>query len=262
MPKFEDEPAEQPFYLYDYPPDWNYVGRVNELIESGALPYDTFFRLTSVGQKADQEPGNTREFMNYGLMRDMVDHIDDPDKMRPETRELLWGELPDAVVDINSRTNYWFYSGLDPIYYRMVDLAEVVKQRRQATGQTLPDEPYNGRLHTRTQEEWARCCGIARPIWRLIVKRFHPEWLENPGDYFYSAYIGTFATVYTIGEPRMRRGIVNHAVISDALVKTIYEEAASIGVRGIGRVGKEDLRVLLAEEHPELTEGHEVPATN
>lgn len=248
------------FVLYDYSPTFNYVGKANELIEAGVLPYDTMFRLLVAGQKADHIQGNTHEFLNYALIRDMVLHSRYPEQMRPETQELLWGELPDAVVDINSRVNNQSYSELEVVYYRLADLARAVKQRRLASGLSLAEEPYDRRLHTRTQEEWARCRGIARPIWRLIVQRFHPEWLQHPSDYFCRTFI-SFNTVYEIGEPRMRRGIVSHALISDPLVMSIYQEAITTGVRGIGRMGKEDLRVLLSDEHPELTEGHETRAS-
>jgi hypothetical protein len=91
-----------------------------------------------------------------------------------------------------------------------------------------------------------------------MVQRFHPEWLEEPSNYFPSGSIDIFLTFHEIGEKRQRRGIVSHAVFSDPLVMSFYQEALQTGVRGLGRVGIEDLRLLLTEEHPDLMEGHEI----
>ncbi len=190
-------------------------------------------------------------------MEDMARNIDRPNRMRPVTREILWGELPDAIVDINSRVNYPSYPKFEPMYYRMADLASAIHRRRTATGQSLPDMPYERSLYTPYQDEQSRCRGIARPLWRLLVQRSHPEWLENPKEYYPSSYIGTFCVVYAISESRQRRGIVSHAVLSDELVMSTYQEATSTGVRGIGPLGREDLRLLLSDEHPELLEGKE-----
>lgn len=247
-----------PFELYDYPSDWGVVGEVSTLIEAGHLPPDALFRLTSVGQRTSDDPEHPHHFLNWVMMLDMVDHARQPDKMQPYTRDVLYGKLPDAVVDVNSRVNHPAYAMMEPMYYRMADLVRTVRQRREANGQALPDKPYDRRLHT-VQDELSRCKAIARPIWRLIVQRTHPEWLENPGDYFPSSYIGTFCVVYDISEPRQRRGIVTHAILSDPLVHAVYQEAETTGVKGIGPVGREDLRLLLLDEHPELAKGHEQP---
>lgn len=254
------EPVGLPFDLYDYDQYHSGIeGKVNELIEAGRLPFDTFFRLASVGYKAEDTDEGYSIYLNYILMHDMVEHADAPDLMRPETQEVLYDELPDAIVDVNSSTNYRSYAKLEPMYYRRIDLARAIQRRRLDTGQALPEAPYDRRLHVVHQDEWSRCRRIAWPIWRLMVQRFHPEWLETPEDYYPSAYIGMFAVVYSISEPRMKRGIVSHAVFSDPLVLSIYEEAVATGVRGIGPLGKEDLRLLLLDEHPELLEGHELP---
>jgi hypothetical protein len=250
MSTAEETQVGLPFYLYNYD-HWGAAGEVHELIEAGCLPPDTFFRLAYVGQQTDPTYERGSKSLNYTLMLDMVQNVNRRRSMRPETRQLLEGDLPNAVVDVNSNYNYPSYAMLEPMYYRMADLASAIQRRRETCGQTIPEAPFDRRLHT-VQDERARCLGIARPLWRLIVKRFHPEWLENPSQYYPARYIGPFAVVYSIGENRMRRGIVSHAVISDPLVMSIYQEATETGVKGIGRVGKEDLRLLLSDEHPEL----------
>jgi len=261
MSSLEPESQTPQFELYDYYcPKLSPIKDINGLVEEGRLPTDTLFRLASVGQRVDSATRST--YLNFTMMAEILKYINSPDQMREETQKILFGDLPDAVVDINSAHNYPFYEELDMTYYRMEDLVRTVHNRRSAWGQALPDERYNGSLRIRVpQDEWSRCQAIARPIWRLIAQRSHPEWLENPSDYFFSRYIGNFCCIYEIGESTQRRGIVSHAVFSDPLVFSIYEEAISSGVKGIGKVGKEDLRLLLLDEHPELMEGHEIPTS-
>lgn len=248
-----------PFELGDYDSSYSpgITHRINELIEDGKLPFDTLFRLASVGYKTGRG-GST--LLNWLMMTDMLKHADTPGKMRARTRALLEGELPDAIVDVNSGYNYPAYSKLEPLYYRRADLVSAIHKRRAASGQALVEAPYDRRLHVRSQEEISRCQGIARPLWRLLVRRFHPEWLETPGDYFPSGYIGPFCVSYQYSENSQRYGVVTHAVFSDPLVMSIYEEATTTGVKGIGPMGREDLRLLLSDEHPELLEGHELPS--
>lgn len=247
-----------PFQLCDYDPHYTRVAQeVGELIEDGKLPFDTLFRLASVGYKTGR---GTSTYLNYIMMANMVKHVDTPTKMRSDVQALLDGELPDAIVDVNSSYNYPAYSKLEPLYYRKEDLVNAIHKRRVASGQALVEAPYDRRLHVRSQEEISRCRGIARPLWHLLVRRFHPEWLETPGDYFPSGYIGHFCVSYQYSEASQRYGVVTRAVFSDPLVMSIYEEATTTGVKGIGPMGKEDLRLLLSDEHPELLEGHELPS--
>lgn len=242
------------FILSGYLPDHGVVGDVNQLIDEGQLPSDTMFRLMAVGREAT----SSGRLLNYILMQDMVKHVDSPDKMKDRTQEVLYGKLPDAVVDINMRINYKEYPKLDVLYYSIFDLARSIRHRREATGQAIPQQPYDRRLHTQ-QDERNRCLGLAKPLWRTIVNRFHPEWIANPHSQYPSGFV-SFMTYYEIGEKLMQRGIVFNAVISDALVKSIYDESVETGVKGIGPVGREDLRLMLLEQHPDLAKGHELPA--
>ncbi|HRV75890.1 MAG TPA: hypothetical protein P5247_00725, partial [Candidatus Saccharimonadales bacterium] len=154
-----------------------------------------------------------------------------------------------------------FYPYLEPMYYRMMDLVRVIHSRRALSGDSLPDIPYPGTTKVRVpNEEWARCKAIARPIWRLIVERTHPEWFEDLDTFFVHGYIGGWGSYYEYKERTKRRGIVSHAILSDPLVMSFYQEAVATGINGIGPMGREDLRLLLIEENPELMEGNEIPS--
>lgn len=248
------------FTLQDYYPDSRPVKELDGLIESGKLPFDTLFRLASIGRVVDDATRST--YLNFTMMLEMIECDGKLDLMRESTRRLLTDELPDAIVDINSGHNHPFYSLLDPVYYRMMDLARTIHFRRVAQGKNIPDESYKiGTGLKVPQDEWSRCRALASPIWKLMVNRFHPEWLENPDIYYPNGYIGGWgsSTYYEYGIKKEQRGIVSHAVFSDPLVRSFYEEICQIGVDGIGPVGREDLRLLLKDEHPELMEGHELP---
>lgn len=250
-----------PFHLYDYD-GWPPARELEELIEDGTLPHDTFFRLAGVPNRLTDplDESDYPSLLTANLIHDMLANYDNPDAMRADTRNVLWGELPDALVDPNLfRGNEDVYKQVDPLYYTMTDLAQIIKEKREEASRSIPEMGFEKRSQT-VQDEWSRCVGIARPIWRTIVQRKHPEWLEDPSPYYPSSYIGHFCVVYEIGPKRMKRGVVTCAVLSDPLVHDVYEEVVATKVKGgIGKGGQESLRRLLMDEHPELMEGHEIP---
>lgn len=225
--------------------------QLEELIDQGKLPFDTLFRLTSIG-RGIEDPEDTDVFPNalrWKLLTDMIDNAENPEVMRSDTRELLWGDVPDAVIDVSNYTNKKFYAQLNPMFYRLADMAIAVQQRRETEGQTVSEVPPSVQMGTEDYE-WRLCVGLARPIWRLIVQRTHPEWIQNPGDY-YSPTI-SFNEVYHAGDKTMRKRLIGDTVLSDTIVFETYQEATETGVVGIGPAGKESLRFLLMDEHPEL----------
>jgi hypothetical protein len=250
-----------PFQLYDYDTGYSKAAKeVSKLIGNGSLPNDTFFRLAGVGQKTDSSYKGGSYLLNYTMMLEIAEHAtSSPELIREQTKAVLYGDLPGAIVDVNSRFNYASYSMVDTTYYTLYDLADTIKARREEYGQTLPERDFDKRLHTPNQNEDSRCIGMARKIWGVIVNRHYPEWFEVPSDHYPSARIGAFAVVYSIGDKQMKRGIVTNAVISDPVVSNFYNEVVETGVKRIGSVGREDLRRLLLEEHPKLLEGHELP---
>lgn len=223
--------------------------KVNALIEAGRLPFDAFFRLESIGRglpdllDEDEFPCS----LKWNILQDMIVHAGNPTAMRADTQRLLWGEPPNAVVDPCS--NNAFYTSLEPMYYELADLASAIERRRQDEGETATDVPQYWRESLK-EFEWSRCLALARPLWRVMVNRIHPEWLRNPGDYYHATI--SFDQIYGASERTMRRRLVGWTVLSDTVVFDIYKEALEVGVKGIAKSGKRSLRYLLADEHPEL----------
>lgn len=220
---------------------------IGELIDEEKLPFDTFFRLASFGTR-QVTTSDDKKTMQWMAMQDMLANHDRPEEMGQITQELLFDERPDAVMDwIGGRENRSFYRQLDPMFYRIGDLASVVRQRRANQGKTIADKPYDS---WNKEAEWGTCVGLARPVWRTLVQRLRPEWLKNPTDYCPPTFFMT--QVYYPGERTARRRVIGSTILSDTVVLDLYKEATETGVKGIGLVGRQDLRTLLSDEHPEL----------
>lgn len=242
---------EKPWFIPYHFEGLEVIQNIEGLMEAGRLPFDALFRLASIGHcQPDLLSDSDRpQRLSWVLMHDMVAHADTPETMRPDTQKLLWGDRPDAIIDWAQNANWRAYAQLDPMYYRMANLARVIKQRRAEQGKTVTEIPAG--WHTTPKElEKERCFGLARPIWRVIIQRTHPEWLDRPRDYYAPTW--SFNNVYEAGERTMRRRITDFSVLSDSVVLKMYTEAKETGVRGIGPVGRQSLRTLLSDEHPEL----------
>ncbi len=239
------------FYSHNYS-NTRAGNQVEALISEDVLPFDALFRLSSVGHRVvDQEC--SRQYpktLEWNLLQDMITHANEPDSMRGDTRELLLGELPKAIIDPDSYRNREFYAQLDPMYYRLADLANAIKRRRADEGETLTEAPASSNRSIERLER-GRCLGLARPLWRVMVQRVRPEWLENPEDYYHPT-LSFFNEVPQASERTMRSRVIARTVLSDTVVVDTYYEAVETGVVNIGPSGKESLRYLLVDEHPEL----------
>lgn len=219
-------------------------------IIAGHLPQDTYFRLRAIGQcQTDWKDGRNR--LAFNIAEDIAKNTQHPDQMRSDTQTLLWGERPDAVIDWEQTLHKDAYSTLDVMYYRMANLARVIKRQRQEENRTIKEVPDDWYISPERFEQ-KRCFGLARPIWRVIVQRIHPEWLAQPDSYCQRTVYGIWGSRNELSDQTMRRYIVGAAVISDEVVLNIYDESKRIGVKGIGPKGREALRELLSDEHPEL----------
>src|SRR5690606_21284717 len=108
---------------------------------------------------------------------------------------------------------------------------------------------------TEKQLLYRACRGIGRRIWRPIIERTHPEWIEEYEKYTPSGCIGRGDVQWReFGERRRLRMLVGAAVLRDDTLWDVYQESVTTGVRGIADGGNESLRRLLAEEHTELHE--------
>ncbi|CAN5154398.1 hypothetical protein BH09PAT3_BH09PAT3_6670 [soil metagenome] len=235
-------------------PDMFGLPKHDEVIEAAIatdqLPFDTWLRLRAVGDYVPDWQGEER-LLSHGIAKDIAEHVSAPEDMRPDTKRLLWGDRPDGVIDWEQSTNRQAYTTLDVMYYRMANLARVIKQQRKLDGATVTEVPDKWYV-TPDEFENTRCFGLARPLWRIIVQRTHPEWLERPAQYCSSTTFTMWSGARELSEGTMKRRIIGAAVFSDEVVYDIYEEATRTGVKGIAAKGRESLRNLLADEHPEL----------
>lgn len=221
---------------------------VQERIEAGILPDDAIFRLASIG-RGQSDPNDPQTSLRWSMLIDMA-NITNVSDLNPVTHELLFGPEPDAVIDFWPNYNKQFYQDMDIMYYRLKHLVEAIREKREDEGRKIgPSHDYqfaNGHIEL----EARRCKSLAKPLWRTIIKRTNPEWLENPQDYYHPLI--SFGNVYYVNDRTAQSRIVSASIISDSAVLSVYEEAVDTGVIGIGPQGKESLRRLLAEEHPEL----------
>lgn len=218
-------------------------------VTAGLLPPDTLFRFASIGY-AELDPRQRTSRLGWALLQDAIEHAEDWNRMRPHTRTLLEGPLPDAVISI--WPNYETYPLLDTMYYGLRDAARAIRDYRADTGQTITEIPPFSPYDDVAEAEARRCFALARPLWRTIIERIHPEWLDQPRLYWPPTV--SFNQVYYPSNRTAARRIVGAAVISDSVVLDIYNEAKKNGVKRIGPAGQETLRRLLLEEHLELSE--------
>ncbi len=241
-PKFE-------FSIHHYYDDSPIVQTLQAHIDAGLLPFDTLMRIATIPSEQTDEGGEYR--LAWVLMHDIAHNAENPKKMRADSRKLLTSELPTAFVDCNARYNEDAYTQLDTMYYRMGHLARAIRSRREDEGKHTEVTPAM-REYTPREYELRHCVGLARPLWRALVARAMPSVLENPGLYFPASYIGSFCNVYHLGKRRVARQALGSTVIRDDVVMELYNEAVQTGMRGVGVKGREDLRILLSDEHPEL----------
>jgi len=240
------------FEFHDYTNDD--LLELHEHIRAGNIPFDTLFRLGAVGCR-EIDPQNTRRLLQWQILQDIKNNGGDKEALRDDTQELIYGDLPDLVIDPWRRINRDGYSQLEVQFYTIGDMARAVHEDRQDRGVSIIN-PLIKKYYDESEAEWKTSIGDARKIWRVLVKRIKPEIIEYPERYCPPTL--SFEQVYELSERTMIRRNIANAVISDPAVLRIYEESTRIGVNGIARLGQEALRRLLVEEHPELHEGYVV----
>lgn len=235
-------------------PGWNIMAvtdadlylDVQEKVDDGLLPHDTFLRLGCVGHLEQDDDG---ESIMRKMLTDLNDNYADTDALHPDTRALFFGELPPALLDWNGPVFEKYTRSQSQMYYRKGNLVDVIERRRQVEGKTI-DEPLMDR---RLRREISVCRSLAHGVWRALVREAHPEWLDDQNmERYYQPAMNTVSITFDMEPELMRRRIVSVAVLSDELVRSMYERATATGIKGIGKVGLTDIRSMLAEEHPEL----------
>lgn len=227
---------------------------VQQLVDSGVLPEDTFLRLNAIGDgTADTRKGWDGN-LRWQILLELAEHGENPDHLSPLARNIILGETPRAFLcwDPESEAKL-LHTNYDPPFLLKNDLVDVIKARREIEAKTVRVVPQDRRWRPAEQVEQAQCSRIAHGLWSVLARRIMPEWLDQRSiaDFYRPVKLGTKIELGSSNQEINRR-VVGAVALSAAHIKEIYDEACEEGVAGIGPVGRIDLRTLLAEEYPEL----------
>lgn len=230
--------------------------RVQSSVDEGVLPLDTFLRLDSLGDGTPDETDVESRSLRWKTLLELSAFAEAPEHLPPRTRNMLYSEPPRALLAWNpSDDAKTLHTAYDRPYLLRNDLSDVIKERRVLEEKTVTVVPRDRRWRPPEEIEHGQCQRIAHGLWRVLAKRIMPEWLEPEAlDHFYRPYRnGTSLEVGAIDDPQiMNRRIVGAIALKVTHIKEIYDESLRTGVSGIGPIGKQDLRTLLADEYPEL----------
>lgn len=227
---------------------------VQAQVDSGALPADTFLRLDTVGDGSLTQTVAEQNSRRWQILLELDTAAGDNMRLSLATRNLIYGEPPRALLSWNPRADAdMLHTAYDVPYLVKPDLVEVIKARRADEGKTILVVPKDRRWRPPEDQEQAQCQRIAHAVWRVLANRIMPEWLEPSAlaDFYRPIKRGSVLDVGS-GEAEMRRSIVGAVALKTTHIKSVYDESMATGVQGIGPVGRQDLRKLLAEEYPEL----------
>lgn len=229
--------------------------RVEASIASGILPPDTFLRLDTLGDgTVDPDDVNNRS-LRWGVLLELADVCQMPENLTPRTRQIIFGDSPRAFI-----AWYWYLGDIDKLHTRYdesyllkPDLTQVIRERRAEEGKTIEAVPDDRRYIDPAIMEESQCRRISHSLWRVLVQRIMPEWVEpaNILDFYRPVKKGLKIELdRELYE--MVRALVGSVALRVDYIRDVYDEAVEVGVKGIGPVGLKDLRTLLAEEYPEL----------
>lgn len=241
--------------------DWfggkQYETELRNLVRAGKLPADILLRMMQIGQY-EPNPASPNEFRSlyWKTLDDAVQHAEIPSSMQPETLRVVYGEPPHTITDLEGYWNKETYEQLGRqfslLYWSRGSLSKVILARRAAEGKTITEAPPKS-YWSPEEIEQHRCRGLAQGVWRTLIGRLRPDIINNP-QWFYSSTQISFDNTYELGERTIRRRAIGHTRIKDETMRELYDEIETIGMRGIGPVGKRDLAAMLAPEHPDIME--------
>jgi hypothetical protein len=238
------------FQIFDFYPE--NISGIHEQVRSGNVPFDSLFRIAAIGCE-EIDPQDEQRYLQWSMVKDIIASDGEKTMLREDTGNILYGEMSDIVVDSFMRHNRQGYSELETMYYTLGDMAQAVKHSREERGVAVYNPMLDSPHFSEQERIWKTCVGDARKLWRTLVRRLGPDIINHPERYCDPCtYNGD--SVHRLGQKSMVRRNISNSAISDTAVLRVYEESVDTGVKGIARVGQDILRILLAEEHPELYE--------
>lgn len=237
------------------------LAEVESQIGLGALPPDTMFRLDSLGDNTPMpgsEPEVRARSQRWDIILQLAGHGPNLDKLSPLARRVVFGGPLKAMLVWNPEPEAKrLHTEFDPPFLIRKDLAEIIRERRIREGKTITEVPDDRRWRPPEQVEFMQYYRLSHGLWRALANRITPEYLQTDDlRHYYRPRKRTRKDGFGLDEGEsdviVRREIVSAIVFNIAHIKNIYDEATSTGVRGIGPVGRQDLRSLLDEEYLEL----------
>lgn len=241
--------------------DGDAYNKVQEHIARGDLPSDTMLRLDSLGDNTplpDTKQTVVARSFRWSLLIQLAESGGDTTKMSPLARNVIFGDRPKVILCWNPEADaHQLHTEYDPPFFIRQDLAEVIRERRIREGKTVTEVPDDRRWRPPEHIEFMQCYRISHGIWRVLANRIAPEYLrpDDLRNYYrprkYSTRDG-LGLDEGVDDLIVRREIIKALAFNVEHIRNIYDESCKDGVRGIGPVGRDDLRTLLAEEYPEL----------
>ena len=230
-------------------------------MQEGSLAEDTLLRLSIIGAQVVDQAAEGLKRVN--VLEALLAHVEEGAPLDADINELLYGQPPCVLLNfdhqdretINTITQRY----KDP-YYTKNDLALAIKERRRQEGKTIHTSWVDyTRTSARSWTEDSVANGIAHGVWRALLARARPEWLTKEGLQGFwvpkvsKTHKGTRLKVeLDANYSRMRRVLVSAALFSDDIVLELHQEAKSVGVKNLGKVGVHDLALMLSDQHPDL----------
>lgn len=235
--------------------------KIETLINASLLPPDLLLRLSIIGaQTIDPESG---ELLRPKILKDFLSFATDGTPLSETAADILY--LAPAQVLLNFKG--YDRSELNAItadyegpYYARDDLVDAVKFRRLSEDKTIQN-PWQDRTrnYNRHWSEDSVAKGLAHAVWRALLARAKPEWITDKGlQKFWVPRVtttqkGTRLKIELDAEyALMRRELVYAALFTDEILLELLEEADLRRIKGLGKIGIYDLKIMLSEQHPEL----------
>lgn len=237
------------------------LAEVKAKIASYELPSDTMYRLDSIGDNAPNPDSDLRvrdHSLRWDIVLQLAEHGADANKLSPSARRIVFGGPLKAMLVWNPEPEAKrLHTEFDPPFLIRKDLAEIIRERRIREGKTITGVPEDRRWRPPEHVELMQCYRLSHGLWRALANRITPEYVQEKDlRHYYRPRKRTRNDGYGIDEGEndviVSREIISAIVFSVPHIKAIYDEACSTGVRGIGPVGRQDLRCLLDEEYLEL----------
>ncbi len=234
-------------------------GEVSRHVAARRLPIDTVLRIVRIGPQTEDPETQDGARLASRCIHEVLGFLEGSE-MSELVQALMTEDLPPVLIntadmkfgDTYSRDKLHgiFASNGEPDYVSKEDLITAINQRRKAQGKALDDLELfvdTSYVEPKIWSERSVCSGIAHRLWSAVSVRAFPEIYARGGVqkfYLPDVRLGARRTVYVktgVSDSLARWLVTGRMLIHPYLLEEIYYEARTTGIKGIGRVGLEDL---------------------